>query len=93
MDISEKGLLGCVDFMAAPKINANYLQVIIGISIIKCSIKFKKPCGHVSLSHLLTVENDSVHYPDKFHFSPSRKTFKSENRPPFVLCHIPLRLY
>lgn len=94
LNIFEKGLLGCVDFMAAPKIIANYLQVIIGIGIIKCSIKFKKPCGHMAaLSHLLTVENDSVHYPDKFHFSPSRKMFKSENRPLFALCHIPLWLY
>lgn len=53
MSISEHGLLGCVGFIAAAKIIAKYLQMII--DIIKCSIKFKKPCGHVALSHLLTL--------------------------------------
>lgn len=69
--------------MTAPKIIAKYLQVIIGISIIKCSIKFRKSYGHVALSYLLTVENDSVYYLDKLHFNPSRKTFKPENHPQF----------
>lgn len=55
MSISEHGLLGCVGFIAAAKIIGKYLQVIIDISIIKCSINFKKPCGHVALSHLLTL--------------------------------------
>lgn len=76
MTISEHGLLVCVGFMVVPKIIADYLQVIIDISIIKCSIKFKKPCGHVALSHLLAVENVSAYYPNKLNFNLLRRTFK-----------------
>lgn len=55
MSISEHGFLGYVGFIVAAKIIAKNPQIIIDISIIKCSIKFKKPCGHVALSHLLTL--------------------------------------
>ena len=78
--------------MASHKIITNYLQMITNISIFKYPIKFKKPFGHVALSHLLTTENDMVYYPDKLHFSPSKKILKSENRPHFCSQGISLAL-
>ena len=78
--------------MAIHKIITNYFQMITNFSIIKYPIKFKKPFGHVALSHLLTTENDVVYYPDKLHFSPSRKILKSENRSHFCSQGISLAL-